>query len=129
MEAINDMWALTETCREAFEGAKSAPSAMQQKVSEMLQHIGLSVEDEVRCPKSGYSIDMIVHDSGGGSSSTDTWAVVFDGPLHLLTSRVPTGGWHSAEATASVAAGPRPRHRSLLGSGKGAREQAKGCST
>jgi hypothetical protein len=25
MEAINDMWALTETCREAFECTNSAP--------------------------------------------------------------------------------------------------------
>ena len=53
-------------------------------------------EDEVRCPKSGYSIDMMVHDSGrenGGerSSSTSTWAVEFDGPSHFLTSRAPTG--------------------------------------
>ena len=59
-------------------------------------HMGLSVEDEVRCPKSGYSIDMIVHDSGRGmggkrSSSTGTWAVEFDGPSHFLTSRAPTG--------------------------------------
>jgi len=96
MEVINDMWALKETCREAFEGAKSAPSATQQQVSETLRHMGLSVEDEVRCPKSGYSIDMIVHDSGwrmGGerSSSTGTWAVEFDGPSHFLTSRAPTG--------------------------------------
>jgi hypothetical protein len=58
--------------------------------------VGLKVGDEVRCPKSGYSIDMIVHDSGrrmGGerSSSTGTWAVEFDGPSHFLTSRAPTG--------------------------------------
>ena len=62
--------------------------------------MGLLVEDEVRCPKSGYSIDMIlhrhVHDSGRGMggeriSSTSTWAVEFDGPSHFLTSRAPTG--------------------------------------
>jgi len=99
MEAINDMWALKETCREAFECTKSAPSAMQQQVSETLRHMGLSVKDEVRCPKSGYSIDMIVvHDSGRGiggerSSSTGTsWAVEFDGPSHFLANRAPTGG-------------------------------------
>ena len=56
----------------------------------------MSVEDEVRCPKTGYSIDMIVHDSGRGkggerSSSTRTWTVEFDGPSHFLTSRAPTG--------------------------------------
>jgi len=71
MEVISDMWALKETCREAFECSKSAPSATQQQVSETLRHMGMSVEDEVRCPKSGYSIDMIVshrndHDSGRG---------------------------------------------------------------
>jgi len=93
---LNDMWALQEKCREAFECTKLAPSAMQQQVSETLRHMGLSVEDEVRCPKSGYSIDMIVHDSGRGnggerSSSTNTWAVEFDGPWHFLTSRAPTG--------------------------------------
>ena len=60
MEAVNDMCALKETCREAFECAKSAPSATQQQVSETLRHMGLSVKDEDRCPKSGYSIDMVV---------------------------------------------------------------------
>jgi len=42
--------------------------------------MGLSVEDEVRCTKSGYSIDMLLHDStlgigGESSSSASTWAV------------------------------------------------------
>ncbi len=83
MEAINDMWALKETCRQAFESTKTVPSAMQQQVSETLRRMGLSVEDEVRCPKSGYSIDMIVHDCGWGmggerSCSPGTWAVEVD---------------------------------------------------
>jgi len=96
MEAINDMRALKETCREAFVRAKAAPSATQQQVSETLRRMGMSVEDEVRCPKSGYSIDMMVHDSGRGMggerrSSTGTWTVEFDGPSHFLTSRAPTG--------------------------------------
>jgi hypothetical protein len=65
-------------------GTKTAPSrtssATQQQVSETLCHMGLSVEDEVRCPKSGYSIDMLLHDStlgigGESSSSASTWAV------------------------------------------------------
>ena len=59
MDAINDMGALKETCREAFECRKSAPSASQQQAIETLRHMRLSVEDEVRCPKSGYSIDMV----------------------------------------------------------------------
>ena len=58
--------------------------------------MGLSVEDEARCPKSGYSIEMIVYDSGRGmggerSSSTRTWAVELDGPWHFLASGAPTG--------------------------------------
>jgi hypothetical protein len=51
--------------------------------------MGLSVEDEVRCPKSGYSIDMRVHDSAleiGGER-----AVEFDGPSHFLATGAPTG--------------------------------------
>jgi hypothetical protein len=62
MQAVNDLWALKETGREAFECAtlKSAPSATQQQVSETLRQMGLSVEDEARCSKSGYSIDMAV---------------------------------------------------------------------
>ena len=100
MEAVNDMWALKETCLEAFVCAKAAPSGTQQQVSETLRRMGMSVEDEVRCPKSGYSIDMIlhrhVHDSGRGmggerNNSKGTWAVEFDGPSHFLASGAPTG--------------------------------------
>jgi hypothetical protein len=96
MEAVNDMCALKEACREAFECTKSAPSATQQQVSETLCQLGLSVEDEVRCPKSGYSIDMLVHvpdSSLGGEKSSrgGAWAVEFDGPSHFLASGAPTG--------------------------------------
>ena len=58
VEAIKDMQSLKDTCRVAFEGAQTNPSASQQQVSETLRHMGLSVEDEVRCPKPGYSNDM-----------------------------------------------------------------------
>ena len=99
VEAINDMQSLKEACRWAFEGTKTAPSATQQQVSETLCHMGLSVEDEARCPKSGYSIDMVVcrvHDSALGigrerSSGRGPWAVEFDGPSHFLASGAPTG--------------------------------------
>jgi len=50
---------------------ETSPSVTHKQLSETLRHMGLSVEDEVRCPKSGYAINMIVHDSGRG-----TWAVV-----------------------------------------------------
>jgi hypothetical protein len=78
---------LKKACPWAFESTKTAPSATQQQVSETLCRMGLSVEDEVHCPKSGYSIDMLVglssefvHDSllglgGEISSSLRTWAV------------------------------------------------------
>ena len=96
VEAINDMWSLKETCREAFECAKSVPSVTQRQVSETLRHMGLTVEDEARCLSSGYSIDMLVHDSGRGmggekNNSKGTWSVEFDGPSHFLASGAPTG--------------------------------------
>ena len=95
------MQSLKEACRSAFVGAPAASSATQQQVSETLRRIGLSVVDEVRCPKSGYSIDMLakmlVHDctleiGGERSSKGGSWAVEFDGPLHFLASGAPTGG-------------------------------------
>jgi hypothetical protein len=95
VDANVGMRTLRETCRAAFEGERTAPSKTQQQVSETLRQMGLSVEDEVRCPSSGYSI-VYVHEScwgmgGERSSSTSTWAVEFDGPSHFLTSRAPTG--------------------------------------
>jgi hypothetical protein len=69
--------------------------------------MSLSVEDEFRCPKSGYSIDMRVHDRSShrteGSCNMRVnaksitgaeagWAVEFDGPSHFLTCRLPVGG-------------------------------------
>jgi hypothetical protein len=97
VEAINDVQSLKVTCRSAFEGAQTNPSAAQQHVSKTLRDMGLSVEDEVRCPKSGYSIDMLVHahdsalEAGGERSSGRVWAVEFDGPSHFLASGAPTG--------------------------------------
>jgi hypothetical protein len=96
VEAINDMQSLKETCRAAFEGTQTNPSAAQQRVSKTLRDMGLSVEVETRCPKSGYSIDILVpvHDSaqtGGERSSGRTWALEFDGPSHFLASGAPTG--------------------------------------
>ena len=58
--------------------------------------MGLSVEGEFRCPKSDYSIDMRVHDKRPQGTSTSSefgvgWAKDFDGPLHFLTCKSPTG--------------------------------------
>jgi hypothetical protein len=59
VEALIDARSLKDVCRLVFEGTPTDPSATQQQVSETLRLIGLCVEDEVRCPKSGYSIDML----------------------------------------------------------------------
>ena len=74
-------------CQAAFIGVPVHPSASQQQVSDTLRGMGLFVEDEFRCPKSGYSVDMRVHDmrvnaksSRGGCHSAAGWAVDFDGP-------------------------------------------------
>jgi hypothetical protein len=75
VEIINGMQPLKKTCCSAFEGIQTNPSATQQQVSETLRHSycrdgclflktrgsRLSVEDEARSPKSGYSIAMLVH--------------------------------------------------------------------
>eukprot|EP00802_Teleaulax_amphioxeia_P024086 Tamp_24743.p1 GENE.Tamp_24743~~Tamp_24743.p1 ORF type:complete len:240 (+),score=33.51 Tamp_24743:2-721(+) len=94
--ALDDVGSLRDACRLAFVCSKKAPSASQQEVSETLRRMGLSVEDEAICPKSGYSIDMLVTDSapavgGERSSGGGGWAVEFDGPSHFLASGAPTG--------------------------------------
>ncbi len=52
-------------------------------MGDTLRGMGLSVEDEFRCPKSGYSIDMRVHDRRVNAKSS-TGAVEFDGPSLFL---------------------------------------------
>jgi hypothetical protein len=87
---------LGPSCQAAFIGLPVHPSASQQQVRDTLQGMSLSVEDELRCPKSGYSIDMRVHDIRvNAKSSTGAaagWAVEFDGSSHFLTCRLPVGG-------------------------------------
>jgi hypothetical protein len=76
------------SCQAAFIRGPVHPSASQQQVSDTLQGMRLSVEDEFRCPKSGYSIDMRVHVRLNQKSSTGAtagWAVEFDGPSHFFT--------------------------------------------
>jgi hypothetical protein len=87
VEAIKDRQSLKEACRSAFEGAQTNASASQLQVSKTLRDMGLSVEDEVRCPKSGYSID--VHCTA--APWRQVWAVEFDGPSHFLETGAPTG--------------------------------------
>ena len=83
-------------CKAAFLAAPAQPSASQQQVSDALRGMGLSVEDEFRCPKSGYSIDMRVQDNRpqGTSTSGDFGvgcALEFDGSSHFLACKTPTG--------------------------------------
>jgi hypothetical protein len=81
----------------------SSDMISQQQVSDTLRGIGLSVEDEFRCPKSGYSIDMRVLgmrvNTKSSIGSSAGWAVEYDGPSHFLTCRLSIGGtlmkrWH-----------------------------------
>ena len=51
------------------------------------------MEDEARCPISGYSIDMLVADDAQGGA----WAVEFDGPSHFL--EIPSGSPRPTGAT------------------------------
>ena len=61
--------------------------------------MGLSVVEEARCPRSGYSIDMLAREPSPSADAhresaarpTAGWAVEFDGPSHFLASKLPTG--------------------------------------
>jgi hypothetical protein len=52
---------LGPSCQAVFNGVPVHSSAGQQQVSDTLRGMSLSVENEFRCSKSGYSIDMRVH--------------------------------------------------------------------
>jgi hypothetical protein len=90
------------TLWEGVAPVRTRASWRQQQVSQALRELGLSVHDEFRCPKSGYSIDMLVHAPRGGEEgssiggkgvwgSSQTWAIEFDGPSHFLACKAPTG--------------------------------------
>jgi hypothetical protein len=81
---------LGPSCQAAFIGVPVHPSASQQQVSDALRDMGLSVEDEFRFQKSGYSIDMRVN-AKSSTGAAAGWAVEFDGPSHFLTCRLPVG--------------------------------------
>ena len=101
---------LGPACQDAFVAAQVYPSESQQHVRRALCGMGLSVEEEARCLRSGYSIDMLarepnpsaemlVRDPSSASDAlgesaprpTAEWAVEFDGPSHFLASGSPTG--------------------------------------
>ena len=87
---------LGRLCQDAFTLASLHPSVSQQQVSDTMRGMDLAVEDEFRCPKSGYSIDMRVYDLRvtleRSTGSATGWAVEFDGPSHYLRCRLPVGG-------------------------------------
>ena len=74
---------LGPACKAAFVTAPAQPSWSQKQVSDTLRGMGLSVEDDFRCPKSAYSIDMHVQDKHSqGTSASDFgrgWAIEYDG--------------------------------------------------
>jgi len=84
-------------CHEAFAAAPTISSQSQQQVSMALRDMGLRVENEYRCPDSGYSIDMLVQGvspsatNEGVPGAVQRWAVEFDGPSHFLTCGSPKG--------------------------------------
>jgi hypothetical protein len=85
---------LGPACKAAFVAQCIKASASQEQVSDALRGMGMWVEDEFRCTKSGYSFDMRVW----GNISQDVaktfgagWAVEFDGPSHFLACRAATG--------------------------------------
>jgi len=85
---------LRAACKAAFVAQPTEASASQQQVSDALRGMGLWVEDEFRCAKSGYSIDMRVQDrrldGDSSSGSAAGWAVEFDGRSHFLACRAAT---------------------------------------
>ena len=90
--------AFESECRLAFVVPDVSPSASQLQVSHAVRlHLGLLVEDEYRCPRSGYAIDMLVSDarpsaaSAGAPGGGRSWAVEFDGPDHFLACGSPKG--------------------------------------
>jgi len=105
VKALDGLGDLKETCRKSFVDntlSTSETSVSRKQVSMALRRMGFSVEEEFCCPKSGYSIDMLLHDSDltiGGKSNGGrrTWALEYDGPSHYLAAsskfvcKLPTG--------------------------------------
>jgi len=82
--------AFESACRQAFAAAATSPSESHVQVSQALRKgLGLRVQDEYRCSKSGYSIDILVshpHALPSGKiagtctpGSGGSWAVEVDG--------------------------------------------------
>jgi hypothetical protein len=91
--------ALGPSCQDELVRSEVHPSESQQHVRRALCGMGLLVEEEARCPRSGYSIDLLAReptssaDAHGESAARAIaeWAVEFDGPSHFLKTGSPTG--------------------------------------
>jgi hypothetical protein len=89
---------LRADAQEAFRQSVVSISAQQAIVSADLKAMGFSVEDEFVCPRSMYSIDMLVTQrTADGSTSNQTWAVEFDGPYHYLSAHGTAGADYSRD--------------------------------
>jgi len=91
---------LGPACLQAFVSGPARTSESQRDVKRALERMGLPVEEEARCPRSGYSIDMLVREKGTavpsegggpGGRGGRQWAVEFDGPSHFVGRGSPTG--------------------------------------
>jgi hypothetical protein len=87
--------ALGSACQDEFVKSEVVPSESQQHIRRALCGMGLLVEEEARCPRSGYSIDMLAREPSPSADahreSAAGWAVEFDGPSHFLASKSPMG--------------------------------------
>jgi hypothetical protein len=117
--------ALGSACQDEFCKVQGHPSEDQQDVRRALCGMGLLVEEEARCPRSGYSIDMLARepspsaDAHGESAACTAraaaeWAVEFDGPHHFLASRPGITSWPQGPSPTGATLLKR-RHLQLLG--------------
>jgi hypothetical protein len=85
---------LGPSCQAAFIGVSVHPSESQQEVSDRLRVMGRSVEDDFRCPKSGYSLTCgcMRVDAMSSTGPVTGGSVEFDGSSHFLTCRLPVAG-------------------------------------
>ncbi len=72
IQTLNDK--LGPSCQAAFIGAPVLPSASQQQVSDTLRGMGLSVEDDFRCPKSGDSTCASMQRAAQGLRQGGQWS-------------------------------------------------------
>jgi hypothetical protein len=88
-ESFRQLWgAAAEAAQRQFiEGSDpAAPSKRQVQVSHIVRDkMGMHVQDEYLCPRSGYSIDMLVSEPPNQAEGKGrAWALEYDGGTHFL---------------------------------------------